>query len=134
MTISKTPSKPAAPAVLSWVLFAGYSAFIFQASILPPDSIPRFLFRFNDKLMHGFFYFILFGTALFAFKNSKWIYLRVLSEKSALVYCAVMGIVTEISQIFVPGRACDAADWSADVAGAVLGLLFFGLIAKGRKQ
>lgn len=120
--------------IFSWILFLGYSGFVFQGAILPPDNIPPFLARFNDKLIHGFFYFLLFASALFAFKNSKWIYLRVLPEKSALVYCALMGIVTEISQIFVPGRACDAADWSADVIGAALGLFLYSLATYRKKN
>lgn len=130
------PSKPAAAGagIFSWILFLGYSAFVFQGAILKPGSIPLFLTRFNDKLIHAFFYFILFWTALFAFKNSKWVYLRVLPAKSALVYCALMGIATEVSQIFVPGRACEAADWSADVIGAAFGLFLYSLFVRWRKQ
>ena len=120
---------------VSWALFLAWSGFVFQGAVLPSNKIPLFLLHMNDKIVHGLSYLILFGTALFAFKNTRWIFLRVSPEKSALVYCAVMGIVTEISQIFVPGRVCDAADWTADVLGAVLGLfLYRRLIHKEKKH
>lgn len=119
--------------ILSWGLFLAYSAFVYKGAILTPSEIPRFLLHMNDKFIHGFSYFLLFGAALLAFKNSRWIYLRVLPEKSALVYCAIMGIVTEVSQIFVPGRSCDASDWTADVTGAALGLFLHSLLRKRRK-
>ncbi len=41
------------------------------------------------------------------------------------VLCASLYAVTdEIHQIFVDGRACKAADWAIDTAGALLGALF----------
>ena len=122
LTISKTPSERALAKEVyaSWFIFLSYSALVYESAILPPNRIPHFLLNANDKVIHATLYFLLFGAALWAFKNSRWIYSRVLPEKSALVYCAIMGIVTETSQIFVPGRSCDAADWTADVLGAVL--------------
>ena len=120
--------------ILSWVLFLIYSVFVYNSAILPPYKIPSFLLHVNDKLIHGMSYFLLFGTAVLAFKNTERISLRVLPENGALVYCALMGIFTEMSQIFVPGRSCNAADWSSDVLGAVLGLLLYRFYISRRKK
>lgn len=41
----------------------------------------------------------------------------------AVIVASAYGVTDEFHQLFVPGRACDPADWLVDTAGAALGAL-----------
>ncbi len=107
-------------------LFAGWLPFWACNAILPPSQIPRFLHRFNDKLIHGVEFFVLFWAAFNAFRlaRSGWIKH---SGILAFGWCCFMGVLTETVQYFVKGRSSDVADLRADALGAGLGLMFYGL-------
>lgn len=101
---------------------------------MPFNRIPRFFLHFNDKTLHAFFYFVLFWAAFLAFKSSKWPALRTFPVHLSLAYCALMGLLTEISQMNVPGRSCDPKDWASDMLGAAAGLFIYaGFKKRGRK-
>jgi VanZ family protein len=55
---------------------------------------------------------------------------RILTVAGAL---ALVGTVDEIHQLWIPGRGMEAADLLADVAGAALGAVVAGLIAREAK-
>jgi VanZ family protein len=46
-----------------------------------------------------------------------------------VIVAAIYGCFDELSQMAVPGRQCDVADWAADVFGAGVGVLAFGLVS-----
>jgi len=86
-----------------------------------PDVLPPF--PGSDKLLHGIWFFLL---ALFAWRAARegegWSRRR---RVAVLLVAAVLWAVgDEAHQSFVPGRAVEAADFAADVAGAALALLF----------
>lgn len=78
------------------------------------EHLPRF--PHADKVVH----FICFGGLCF------WITFA-LKKKTplAIVLTSIYGIIDEIHQSFVPGRACSIFDWIADTAGAVAGFFVF---------
>lgn len=48
----------------------------------------------------------------------------------AVGIAAFYAITDEFHQIFVPGRACDPADWLVDVSAAIISALLFALVMK----
>ena len=130
MTISKTPELTFGfvpkKALRAWVPFLIYTLLIIQGAILRPNRIPAFIYRINDKLLHGLEFFLLFFLALNAFLGMRWRR----SEAMAVIYCAFMGGLTEFLQLYVPGRSCDVKDWLADMAGTLFGLAIIASIWK----
>lgn len=53
---------------------------------------------------------------------------------AAVGICALYAVTDEFHQMFVPGRACDPADWAVDVAGSSAGAIAatFALRLKAR--
>lgn len=47
----------------------------------------------------------------------------------AIACASLYGITDELHQYFVPGRACDPADWLVDTCGAALGAVLFRVFA-----
>jgi len=138
LTILKNPSNDV-PAfwkrwLLGWLPFAAVSAVVFQSAVLPPRDIPSFLSQINDKLIHGAEYFLLALAAIHAFRMAKSAFFREKSAMLALFYGSAMGVVTEISQLYVAGRACDFFDWLADFTGTVLALLLTGWVLKKKRN
>ncbi len=110
---------------LALILFWSWNIVVFQGAILPGNRIPRFLFRFNDKLLHAVEYFILFFAAFSAFRMARRAWLRCRPLFNSLLWCFWMGLLTEWVQAFVPDRHPSVADWVADFVGAVLGVIFY---------
>lgn len=48
----------------------------------------------------------------------------------AIACASLYGVTDEFHQLFVPGRACDSADWVVDTLGAMLGSGVFGGISR----
>ena len=118
--------------LFNWIIFLAYTVLVYQTAVLPPNRIPKFWLHVNDKLSHGLQYFLLFWAAWNAFRKiQKW---NPRAAAGALFYCAVLGILTEFSQLHVPGRQADLKDWLADMAGAVLGLLLLKFLASSRRK
>lgn len=82
--------------------------------------------RINDKLLH-------FG----AYAGLAFLLALVLSTLRVrrgtlllpLLVAAVYGCFDELSQLAVPGRQAEVADWAADVFGAGLGVCMFALLS-----
>ncbi len=112
---------------LGWFPFWAYSFFVYQSAILPPEKIPIFFTEINDKAVHGIEYFILFLFTVHAFLGAKSSRLHSRPLLYALGWCLLMGMATEISQAFVPGRTASFLDWAADVAGGLLAMFLYRL-------
>lgn len=112
---------------LAWLSFLICTIGIYQASVIPPRRLPRFLLRLDDKLIHGIEFFLLFWVAFNAFRSMRFIKHQIYAAYLSLLYCMVLGVMTEFSQRFVPYRSCDWRDWLADFAGACLALGLFNL-------
>ena len=136
MTTSKTPSSPdfLQRWLLGWFPFWVYSGLVFESAVLPPRKIPHFLLHINDKVLHGTEYFILVLIALRTFGKAKTCFLREQAVWLALAYASLFGILTELAQLYVPGRACDFYDWLADFGGASAGLLLAGFLTRKKNE
>ncbi len=137
MTTSKNPSDSVSGFLerwlLGWVPFFAVSLIVFQSAILPPRKIPGFLAQFNDKVIHGTEYFILALVAVHAFRKAKPSFFRSKSFVLALFYGSIMGVVTEVCQLYVPGRSCDFYDWLADLTGTALALVLARVFIKTKE-
>lgn len=105
---------------LAWSFFCAYSAFVFQGSLIPLERIPQFFLHVNDKLMHGIEYFLLYDAGVWAFRQAKAEGLRLRSVWVAIAWCLLMGLATEGTQSFIPGRRASFADLLADLGGTVV--------------
>ena len=105
-----------------WILLFLYTLFLFKGAVLSAEEVPRFFAGLNDKFVHAVEYFLLF---LFAFNAFR-------SFLPAVIYCTVIGALTEMAQLWVPSRSCDFKDWLADVCGALAAAFLFTLIPKLR--
>ncbi len=84
------------------------------------SEIPHFLVQFNDKLIHGTEYFILFWIARYAFTKTRIQKLNCRPAGAAVFYSLLLGALTEVLQLWVPTRSCELADFGADALGAGL--------------
>ncbi len=130
MSNLKKASDPQKVFLLGWLPFGLYSFLVIQGAILPPDKIPFFLIQLNDKAVHAAEYFLLFFFALNAFRRAP------RSAGSAvlwaLLHCAAMTVITELLQIWVPGRSFELLDGAADLAGAAAAWLSYSAWARKR--
>lgn len=102
-------------------MFISYTALVLWTAVLPPPHDPKSIFVRYDKACHFTEYFLLYALSVQAFHFSKLsLFGRI--AITAMVFCALMGAATEISQIYVPGRWASFKDWYADLAGAGLGM------------
>lgn len=109
-----------APLIIYWIaIFIGTSL---PGSKLPPKDV-------GDKVVHFLAYFglsIFFNLALIIqkkylnFKRNHFLY--------SILIIAVYGAFDEIHQLIIPDRSCDILDWTADIAGALLGLCVIFLL------
>jgi VanZ family protein len=71
--------------------------------------------QYSDKWVHGGLFTVLGVLGALAWRQA-WV--RVL----LLLGLVFLGALTEFLQAYVPGRSMSAADWLADVTGAVFGV------------
>ena len=117
------------PAIL-WALL------IFIGSSIPAKDFPNLSIFSYDKVFH----FVLFGLLCFfiyrAFANqARFPSLAAQPLLASLLLCLAYGIIDELHQTFVPGRAPDPMDWLADSLGAltvVAGLLIVSRVRSKR--
>ncbi|MCA9144676.1 MAG: VanZ family protein [Planctomycetaceae bacterium] len=86
----------------------------------------RGLGRINDKVLHFGAYA---GLAFLLAAALSTLRVRHGTLLLPLVVAAVYGCVDELSQMAVPGRQAEVADWAADVFGAGVGVFAFALLA-----
>lgn len=102
-------------------------AVILTAVLLPGSSLPRGpAFPGFDKLVHGGMFLALALAAGLDFRLAG--AGRLLA---ALAAASIFAALTEVSQLFVPGRSCDGYDLLGDVLGFAVGLMLHR-IAKAR--
>lgn len=80
----------------------------------------------NDKLLHSGAYT---GLAFLLAATLTTLRVRHGALLLPLIISAVYGCLDELSQIPVPGRHAEVADWVADVAGAGVGVLAFSIFS-----
>jgi len=110
--------------ILWRLLLAGYWLTLLVATHLPKQvaGLPT---NQADKLIHFAAYAVLAWLLAMAWQASVG---RLNARHLKLVWLAVVffGAIDEVTQPLV-GRTASVADWLADAAGAVVGLLVFGL-------
>lgn len=83
----------------------------------------------NDKLGH----FIAYSTlAFFALRSFHLITNRRVLE--VLLMVILFGLLMELGQLFVPGRSFSKMDIVANISGALLGWIIYGLLQKTRSK
>ena len=104
---------------VAWVLLVGLMIALFYVGSLPAAGG---LFPSGwDKLVHVLYFG---GVAALAYVGSG-------SRRPifSIVLIAFLGMLDEVGQSFNPSRVASAADWVADIAGAVLAVIFLRLAA-----
>ena len=92
---------------------------ILIAVLMPGSTLPRGpQIPGFDKIVHFAMFFALALAVRFDFRPIGGRRLLV-----ALAVAAAFAAITELCQLFVPGRSCDVFDLLTDVAGFVAGLL-----------
>lgn len=106
------------------VLFRGsftlYVGLVAALSLAPKDTLGET--GSFDKVAHFTAYFIMALLGLIAFKSSK-------SKAPLILFCLSVGVVLELLQYFVSGRAPSLADATANFAGVFAGVLLARLAA-----
>ena len=131
MRTLKSPSKKNASFAARWL--GGWlplwlcTGLVVKGAVLTPAEIPHFLYRLNDKLIHGVEFLLLYLFALNAFRLAKSAMFRH-SGVMAFGYCVFWAVLTEALQYGVKGRSPDVCDLLADTVGAVVGLFFYGFV------
>ena len=106
---------------LAWIPAIVYIALIFAISSIPGSIHGRIPFRIFDKAAHLVEFAGLGLFLMVAFRGSmpraglRHVLLLVLAVGLAI------GVLDELYQSFVPGRAVEFLDWVADTIGVVLG-------------
>ena len=97
---------------------------IFAGTHLPLGG--RGLGKINDKLLHFGAYA---GLAFLLAATLTSLRVRHGALLLPLIVAAAYGCVDELSQLAVPGRYAEVADWTADVIGAGVGVISFSLVS-----
>jgi VanZ family protein len=102
-----------------WLPFLGWTLLVLTLTSIPHPNVPAV--PGGDKAAHAIMYGILGGLAAYALVGVR---RPVLAHALATLGIAALAALDEWHQRFIPGRSADVADWTADVLGAVLVLLF----------
>jgi VanZ family protein len=117
--------------VLAWLPVLAYMGLIWFLSSRP-IGVPLMWFPHRDKLVHLIEYAILGALAARAIHGSMLITLR-----AALIWAFALsvgwGALDELHQAFVPRRSADLLDLSADIVGALLGVLCYRRFSRKRQ-
>jgi VanZ family protein len=107
-------------------LYYGLIFYVSSRTVEFPLSLPG---RHADKALHILEFAVLGWLLAFGFSR-----IRSLSPRgriaAVLLTGAVLGILDEVHQSFVPGRHADAWDVAADIVGIALGLWIYRLPAR----
>jgi VanZ family protein len=109
LRITPTPS-------LRTLCFAGFLAMTIQLLLLaePPFAEP-IISTFSDKAVH-FTFFGVMALLLWITADKRW-------PLAVWAVVALVGVIDETHQAFVPGRTADVNDWLADGFGAATALM-----------
>ena len=98
-----------------------FTCLIFILSHIPQKNLPDQLQIFGlDKIIHIIAYGIITYLAISSIKFRPYLRIKLI----IFVFVSLLGYFDEYTQSFV-GRTCSMVDWLADVAGVVLGLIYF---------
>lgn len=106
------------------VFLYGVCIVYLSSQSVPNEHLPSFMFRLNDKFLHGLEYGVL-GILLYrAFRQMT----HTAGSMALGILCVIaFGISDEIHQWFVPQRQADVWDLFADTIGAAF--MIFGWVA-----
>jgi VanZ family protein len=108
---------------LLYILLSVYWLIIFTLTTLPGKDLPET--GISDKIEHFSAYLIL-GVLLslaLLFQN-RFFRIKKYFAACSLIIIGIYAAFDEIHQIFVPGRDCEFLDWTSDMAGAIIGVIF----------
>jgi VanZ family protein len=93
------------------IVWAVYSTALLSASLLPGKSVPTVVLLGWDKLAHAVAFFGLgLVTASIVIKQPRWPWI-------VMGYGLIAAVLSEVLQLFVPGRSCSIWDVVADMLG-----------------
>ena len=96
---------------------------------MPGDEVPDVLAEINDKLVHGFIYFV--SAALIYLGFIRYNLSNAITGRALviiIVICTLTGAVVEVIQHFwVENRNGDWQDFIANTLGSLMCVLFFRL-------
>ena len=129
-------SYPKAAKIICWLLTAACMCVIFwlssrtgDESAAQSDVIAELLRRiFGDGLITNFIvrkgaHFCEYAGLGLLFALAFYIQFGKTKTPTAILCASAYAVTDELHQLFVDGRACRAADWAIDTAGALLGAL-----------
>jgi VanZ family protein len=103
-----------------WLLLGGLMLIaVILVSVIPIKSEPAADFTYLDKFAHFFVY-----VGLMVFFNG---FLQPRLRPQLAIFLMCSGILIEMVQMPVPGRAAELADFGADVLGIMVGWLLVRL-------
>ena len=105
----------------AWIPAAVYVGLIFAVSSIPGSIFCTMPFRIFDKAAHAVEFTGLGLFLMIAFRGSLPEALRRHALLFALGAGVLIGVMDELYQLTVPGRAVEFLDWVADVIGVVFG-------------
>jgi len=97
---------------------------------MPPEEIPPVFEWFNDKIVHGAEFFVLFLIGVNAFQRSRVLWIQKWAILNAIFYGLIMGAFTELIQFGAYGRSPDVKDWIADAVGILIAFFFYKSLMK----
>jgi VanZ family protein len=107
--------------IMAWVPAIAYTGLIFGVSSISGLSPPIPRFELFDKFAH----FVEFaGLTLFltvAFRRSLANARRAMTPAFVIAVGLAIGVLDELYQLTVPGRALEFLDWVADAVGVLIG-------------
>lgn len=105
-----------------WLPFLAANLVLIHGSLLPLSQIPRWLGSFDDFVLHAVNYFVLALLSVNAFCRAQSPALSRHPRKWAFAWAFILGVVLEVLQAGVPGRATSVADMAANAFGAGVGI------------
>ena len=104
-----------------------YWAILLFLTTLPGKDLPDV--QMSDKIEH----LLAFGGLAVLLKlalvvQGKYPNLKNHSSLYTLLIIGVYAGLDELHQLYIPGRTCDILDWTADVSGALIGVLVISFV------
>jgi VanZ family protein len=106
-----------------------WAAFILILTSIPGSHLPALPSRNFDKIVHLAIYGVLGWLTVRAWSSGS---RGVAAGLAILVLISCFGALDEWHQQFIPQRSMDILDWTADTAGATIGVLL--AIMSGRRR
>jgi len=108
-------------------LYFGWVLFIALLTLLPGQAIPDFNWNFLsiDKFIHFTMFSIMSFLGSVKFSSSTKPKSIIISSIISILIASTYGFILEYFQTFIPQRAFDYADLTANVGGAVFGIAVF---------